>query len=169
MKTEEDIRKYMYDRWPDKGSKKQQMVNLLCRRGFYECWHFVNGTYDRKELERKEIAHEIQKQIMEDFEDKPKRFGIGAGNLIGGGDHLDGLLAMKIAEMKEMNQNIEIITIDQAKEMGLMESREFKLRPNALEMIQPIELKENHYGFTGKSPRNKRREEERKAKKNKRK
>jgi len=69
-KTEEDIRKEMYKRWPDKGTAEQQLINMSHRIGFYECWQFVNGTFDNQEKEKKKIAKSIYDRLMKDRENK---------------------------------------------------------------------------------------------------
>lgn len=78
-----------------------------------------------------------------------------------------GLLALRLAEIKAANPNVEVVTIEEAKERGLSETFGYKARP---QMPEPILLKQNVFGFEsgGKSARNIRRENERKSKKNKR-
>lgn len=66
-KTEEDIRKRMYELWPNEGTKKQQIINMYHRIGFYECWHFVNGKHDVEMKEKAKIADGIFKRLMKDI------------------------------------------------------------------------------------------------------
>lgn len=82
--------------------------------------------------------------------------------IIVGSGHDAGLLAMKIAEMKLENPNVEIVTLEEAKERGLTETYKITAPPPLPELY----LKDNFFS-DGKSARNKRREAERKAKKGK--
>jgi len=86
--------------------------------------------------------------------------------IIIGGGHSGGLTAIRIAEIKAMHPNVEVVTFEEAKERGLAESFEYKAHP-PLPELQQIVLKDNFFSG-GKSNRNKRREAERKAKKGKR-
>ena len=83
--------------------------------------------------------------------------------IIVGSGHNAGLLAMKIAEMKLENPNVEIVTLEEAKERGLTETYKITAPPPLPELY----LKDNIFS-DGKSARNKRREAERKSKKRKR-
>lgn len=89
------------------------------------------------------------------------------GIIIVGSGHGDDLLALRLAEIKAENPNVEVVTIEEAKQRGLSETFEYKALP---QMPEPILLKQNVFGFGsgGKSARNIRRENERKSKKNKR-
>lgn len=87
-----------------------------------------------------------------------------------GGHFDDGLLAIKIAEMKLQNQNIEVVTLDEAKERGIIiidSISEYKAPKPLPELIEPKLSTILTIGLPGhgKSSRNKRREAERKAKK----
>ena len=73
--------------------------------------------------------------------------------------HDTGLLAMKIAEIKLQNPNVEIVTLEEAKEMSLNETYKITASPPLPELC----LKDNFFS-DGKSARNKRREAERKSK-----
>ena len=86
---------------------------------------------------------------------KPNVIIIGSG-------HDAELLAIKIAEMKLENPNVELITLEEAKEKGLTETYKITAPPPLPELY----LKDNFFS-DGKSARNKRREAERKAKKGK--
>lgn len=83
--------------------------------------------------------------------------------IIVGSGHNSGLLAMKIAEMRLENPNVEIVTIEEAKERGLTETYKITAPPP----LPEIYLKDNFFS-NGKSARNERREAERKSKKRKR-
>lgn len=83
--------------------------------------------------------------------------------IIVGSGHDAGLLAMKIAEIKLENPNVEIVTLEEAKERGLTETYKITAPPPLPELY----LKDNLFS-DGKSARNKRREAERKSKKRKR-
>jgi len=98
----------------------------------------------------------VNYQIMEDK--KPNVIIVGSG-------HEAGLLAMKIAEMKLENPNVEIVTLEEAKERGLMQTFEITA-PKPIPELHQVVLKDNFFS-DGKSARNKRREAERKAKKGK--
>jgi FlaA1/EpsC-like NDP-sugar epimerase len=86
--------------------------------------------------------------------------------IIVGSGHEAGLLAMKIAELKLANPNCEVVTLEEAKERGLIQTFEITA-PKPLPELQQVYLKDNYFS-DGKSARNKRREAERKAKKGKR-
>ena len=83
--------------------------------------------------------------------------------IVVGIDHDAGLLALKIAELKAANPNIEVVTIEEAKKRGIVESFPITA-PKELPVIPYLHPNNNFY-FDGKSARNKRREAERKAKK----
>lgn len=78
--------------------------------------------------------------------------------------HEAGLLAMKIAEMNLESHNVEVVTIEEAKEQGLTETFKFTAPPPL--PIEQIYVHDNPIN-NGKSARNVRREAERKAKKGK--
>jgi hypothetical protein len=81
--------------------------------------------------------------------------------IIGGGGN-NALTLKRIAELRTENPDIEIVSLNEAKEKGLSQTYEYKAPPQLPELVS---LKDNFKGV--KSARNKRREEERKAKKNK--
>ncbi len=82
---------------------------------------------------------------------------VGSGNC--------ALAVMKIAELKQKHPNVQVVTLEEAKEKGLSESIVLKARENV--PIQQIILKQNHYGFENLvlSKRAERRKSERDAKK----
>lgn len=81
--------------------------------------------------------------------------------IVGSGDNA-GLLAIKIAEMKLQNPNVEIVTLEEAKKRGLAETYKIEAPPPLPELY----LKDT-ISSLGKSARNKRREAKRKSKKRK--
>jgi hypothetical protein len=85
--------------------------------------------------------------------------------IVGSGSFSCDLASIAIAELKQQHPNIQVVTLEEAKEKGLSESIVFKARGNV--PIQPIILKQNHYGFEslGLSKRAERRKAERDAKK----
>ena len=85
---------------------------------------------------------------------------VGSGNC--------ALAVMKIAELKQQHPNVQVVTLEEAKEKGLYESFVIKAREKM--PIEPIFIKENCYNFQtgGLSKRAERRKSERDKKKRKR-
>jgi hypothetical protein len=72
-----------------------------------------------------------------------------------------GLLAMRIAELKSTHPNCEVVTLEEAKERGLMQTFPITA-PKPIPELEQVILKDNFF-HDGKSSRNKRREAKRKT------
>lgn len=81
--------------------------------------------------------------------------------IVGCGNH--GLTALRMAEIKAAHPDLEVVTIEEAKERGLHQSYELKAPPPMPEIIIPV----TPFHQTGISNRAARRKQERQARKRK--